>query len=473
MRTEPTSTNPQAINVQHDILLIQPPAYGEYSPPLGLASLSGYLKAQGLTVRSCDYNIDFFNAIKGIHRNAWKFSEAIDFWSDREKYTRTIQPHFKKFAQVVVRDIMLYRPRYVGFSVLETSAYPTADLIDIIREFFGDEIRTIVGGPQIDRDWAQFYIGDHKAFCAFQGEAEIGLAQLLNQREGVVDFTKISNVLYKDASTGQIAATLATMTKDLDSLPFPDFSDFPLGEYASGFKLVPITTSRGCIAKCTFCGETNFMDRYRQMSAKRIVDEFENATTHYGAEVFRMNDSLINGNLKVLDGWLDELLARDIKIVFGAAQARINKRMTDELLAKLARAGCKLMQFGVETGSDKLLKSMKKGITAEEAYETIIRVHRAGVGVQVNLIVGHFEETLKDYFDTLKLVWRVRKYVDIVNVNPYVFDKFSADFARVQGITDKGSERWSGAGPLNYYWVRKLKRKGLLAMMKVLGLRAP
>ena len=473
MQTEMVSTAAVAVESQHDILLIQPPAVGEYSPPLGLASLSAYLKNQGFKVRCLDYNIQFFNHIKGTYRNAWKFAEAGDFWCDREKYGRTLQPHFQKFAHAVVRDILLYRPRYVGFSVLETSANPTADLIEIVRGFFGDEIKIIVGGPQIDKDQAKRYVIDHGATCAFQGEAEIGLAQLLSHRDGddTIDYTKINNVFYRQGA--EVVGTVAAMIKDLDSLPFPDFSDFPLGDYASEFKLVPISTSRGCIAKCTFCGETNFMDRFRQMSPMRIVGEFMNGVTSYGAEVFRMNDSLINGNLKILEAWLDELLARDVKIVFGAAQARINKRMSDELLSKLARAGCKLMQFGVETGSDKLLKVMKKGITSEEAYETILRVKKAGVGVQVNLIVGHFEETLGDYFQTLKLVFRVRKHADIVNVNCYVFDKYSQDFARVTGIDDKGTERWRGPGLWNKHGIRLAKQKILFGLMKLWGLRTP
>src|SRR5277367_1500420 len=99
-----------------DILLIHPPAYGEFSPPLGIATLSGFLKAHGMSVKAFDYNIDFYTSVPRELRRAWKFYEAMDHWTEPDVYAAEIRPHFKTFAKRVVRDIMLHDPKYVGIS---------------------------------------------------------------------------------------------------------------------------------------------------------------------------------------------------------------------------------------------------------------------------------------------------------------------------------------------------------------------
>jgi hypothetical protein len=454
-----------------DLLLIHPPAYGEFSPPLGIATLAGYLKANGISVKSLDYNIDFFNSVPQGLRTAWKFSESLTAWNDPQIYSSGLKPHFKKFAQRVVRDLMVHNPKYVGISVLETGAQASFDLIDTIQEFLGNEVRIIVGGPQIGKEQAADYLLKRGVYAAFRGEAEVGLLKLLQMSKegGEPRLREVSGVSFLEE--GSIVETGPQALHGLDALPFPDFSDFDLDSYAFRERLLPITTSRGCIAKCTFCGETNYMDRFRQVSAKRIVAELRNGIQSYGASVFRLNDSLINGNPRVLESWIDELLSSDIKIVFGAAQARISDKMTPVLLEKLKQAGCYLIQYGVETGSDRLMKIMRKGITSRLARDVIHRTKQAGIAVQVNIIVGHFEETLRDFLRTLVLILRSRKDIDVVNLTLYCFDKYSFDSAHAKGIENRFSEYWKGAGWQHTYAMRKFKRRLVLGAMWVAGIR--
>src|SRR6185295_15154908 len=95
---------------ESDLLLIHPPAYGEFSPPLGIASLKGFLNAHGMSVKALDYNIDFYNHVPKSVRRAWKFYEAMDIWTFPDAYAAEIRPHFKPFAKRIVRDIVVSNP---------------------------------------------------------------------------------------------------------------------------------------------------------------------------------------------------------------------------------------------------------------------------------------------------------------------------------------------------------------------------
>ena len=281
----------------------------------------------------------------------------------------------------------------------------------------------------------------------------------------------IKGLIYK--KDGNIISNSRASITDLSALPFPDFGDFDLNKYAYHEKVLPIITTRGCIANCTFCGETNQISKFRQVPAKRVADEIQNNIEMYGVKIFRINDSLVNGNLRVLEEWIDEIISRNLQVEFGAAQSRIDGRMSDQLLKKMEQAGCKLIQYGVESGSNRLLKIYRKGITVDEAYDVIVRTKNAGISIQVNIMVGHFEETLLDYLKTIIFLIKVRKYISYVNLNIYGFEKQSSDFLKPKNVINQFSENWYSTDRLNNLLLRKIKKKIIKIQLKILGIKIP
>ena len=456
-----------------DILLIQPPPFGAFCPPLGIATLSAYLKSQGIEALTRDYNIKFYVHARKNLGTTWELSTAEDIWIDPQSYADRIQSTFKEFSRQVVRDILLYESPVVGISVLNAGMNPTLDLIATIREFFGETVKVVLGGPTMNFANAQALMLERGVYAVFIGEAEIGLTELLKQLKSgePVQWQGIPGVVYRDGD--QIRVNENSIIGNLSTLPLPDFSGFDLDEYGIQERILPITTSRGCVARCRFCAETNYMKKFRQLDPDRIVAELKNGVEQYGVGVFRINDSLINGDLEALEGWLDQLIASGIRIEFGGAQARINSKMSDALLEKLRIAGCKLIIYGVETGSNRLLKIMRKGINTDQAIEVIRRTHAAGVNVQINIIVGHFEETWRDYWETLKFIVRVRRYLTYLNVNCYTFDEGSIDTQVATGIVNRQMKAWHKEdGSQRYVW-RRLKQSIIMGMIKVFGIKFP
>ena len=461
---------PRRITSVADLLLIQPPAYDIYAPPLGLATLASVLRQNEVTVKCLDYNILFYHQIHDHAPGAWQFSTSLQIWTDPQIYRKLLQPAFKIFGQRLVRDVLESGAKTVGISILQTGILPAIDLIETLREFCGD-IQIILGGPSMNKQEARRFLDDYRVLTVIEGEAERALPEVMRRLKAPfpLSLSGIPGAIYK--SEGQILSQAKDLITDINPLPFPDFSDFNLDQYAWRERLLPIATSRGCIARCRFCGETQAMGKFRELKPSRVVDELAHQATKHSVTAFRMNDSLINGNLEHLEAWLDGVIDRKLDIIFGGAQARINNRMSDELLWKLKECGCQLIMYGVESGSDSLLKIMRKGITSQDALEVIGRTSLAGIAMQVNIIVGHFEESLVDFLKSVLFVIRIRKQIQYLHVNCYDFADQSEDYRLATNIVNRKSPRWRTRSGLNNYYTRQARRGILLVLMKLFGIR--
>src|SRR6185436_6903060 len=127
-------------------------------------------------------------------------------------------------------------------------------------------------------------------------------------------------------------------------------------------------------------------------------------------------------------------------------------------------------QYGVETGSDRLMAIMRKGIRSKVALDVIRRTKHAGIQVQINIIAGHPRETLSDFLKTLLFVFKVRKDIDTVNLSLYSFDKFSYDTAHEKGITDRYSKHWKGSNWQHTYRTRRAKETLLVGLLRASGI---
>lgn len=168
------------------------------------------------------------------------------------------------------------------------------------------------------------------------------------------------------------------------------------------------------------------------MSGKRIFEEVKNQVKCYGIDQFVFHDSLINGDMKVLNDFcnlmiknkLDLILLKNRKTrsksklggILWGGQAVVRPEMTFEMLKKMKTAGCYRLSYGIESGSQSVLEKMNKKIDLDEARAVLKNTHDAGIIVQMNLLVGFPSETSKDFKNTLNFFKRVRPYLN--NISP-------------------------------------------------------
>jgi radical SAM superfamily enzyme YgiQ (UPF0313 family) len=211
--------------------------------------------------------------------------------------------------------------------------------------------------------------------------------------------------------------------ENLNSLPFADYSDFNLDEYT--FRELPISTSRGCINRCAFCSESGVWKRFRSRSAENIFEEIRYQLAKYPyIRSFFFNDSLINGNIKVLNKLCELLIKERVRILWGG-QGMIREEMTKEFIAKMRKAGFSHVSYGLESASPRILKMMGKRFTPQLAEEVIRNTKRAGVHTYVNIIIGFPGETEEDRIMTADFLRRNKRFIDEIFFHPLVVSRGS------------------------------------------------
>ena len=189
-----------------------------------------------------------------------------------------------------------------------------------------------------------------------------------------------------------------------------------MNDYVS--KTLPISTSRGCLYRCVFCNEAPAWGRFRIRSAQNVYGEITHQLEmHPEIENFFFNDSLINGDINMLDELADLIDKNRLKIRWGG-QGRIKEEMTFEFLKKLYRAGFSHVSYGLESGSQIILKEIKKNVSLETAEEVIRNTHKLGIYTSINIIVGFPTETEKELLATAEFLERNIDFIDAIYFHP-------------------------------------------------------
>ena len=202
---------------------------------------------------------------------------------------------------------------------------------------------------------------------------------------------------------------------DINRIPFPTFEQFDLNKYTE--KTLPMLSSRGCIARCAFCDDHLTWGRYRYRKAEFVLDELRWHVKKNGISHFWFNDLLINGSNKHLERLCDLIIERGLDIRW-IALAIVRRDTTEALLKKMRRAGCYTLNYGIESGSDKILKRMGASYTVSEAEQVLELMRRADINTQLNFIVGFPGETEAEFMETLQFIRRNREWIcGISNLN--------------------------------------------------------
>lgn len=199
-------------------------------------------------------------------------------------------------------------------------------------------------------------------------------------------------------------------------IPYHLISDYrPYGNLDQGSIVFSMFSVLGCPYKCTFCSSPA---QYKGTPGKiwvplevnEVVDHIAFVVERYGADFIYFIDDDSFVNLAHVEGIIDEVRRRGIKVKLGFRGARINevKRMSHAYLTKLAEAGTDIMHIGVESGSDRVLRMIKKGSTVADIIECNQKLaQHPEIKVGYNFMVGVPSETLDEVKATRDLMLRL------------------------------------------------------------------
>jgi anaerobic magnesium-protoporphyrin IX monomethyl ester cyclase len=440
--------------------------------PLSVPCLSAYLKERKWSVSVYDLNIECYANRKQTYENHWNI-EFQEFWSNESAVTnffKDSQGEMQKMFDFIEKE----KPAYIGFSMWITNFCGSVLIAREIKKKWPG-MKIIFGGVEI---WQQLHAGklnsaDYSYIDAFViGEGEATLHELLSCFRDGEDISNCSGIAFYKGSNLQVTAprSKSVLPKDL---PLPDFSGFDLRKYRNEGRLLPLYMSRGCINKCIFCEERKFWSNYRTKSGKQLFEEIKRLKTQYPElEYIYFSESLINGSINELRNFCQLLINSDVK-VYWEANAVIRKEMNKDLLQLMAKAGCSLLVYGVETVSKRLLASIGKIMSNGADIEKIVTdTAEAGIRVTMDFMFGLPGETEEDARESIDFVIKNRRSIHTIYPSwsfCYLtqFSDAYADPGRwgLKPVTD--SSFWESIDGSNTYPVR-LERfeKFCSAMMK-------
>jgi radical SAM superfamily enzyme YgiQ (UPF0313 family) len=300
------------------------------------------------------------------------------------------------FFGFVVDHLKLLSFDVFGFSSI-CSSYPlTLRLAREVRQLNPDS-RIILGGPQAS-------VVDVPTLRAFpcvdfiiRGEADETFPALLSNlaRDGT-DWATFPGITFRDGGE-VIRNPNAPVVSDLDQLPLPAF-DLDSGIASRGG--VHLEIGRGCPFACTFCSTNDFFRRnFRLKSPEKMIDEMTHIKTEHGTNYFSLVHDMYTVDRKKVVAFCQALLAHNAGFTWGCS-ARTDC-VDDDLISLMARAGCRGIFFGIETGSSRLQRVIQKDLDLAEAMRRIQCADQHGIKIAVALIIGFADETREDLRDTI------------------------------------------------------------------------
>jgi anaerobic magnesium-protoporphyrin IX monomethyl ester cyclase len=185
--------------------------------------------------------------------------------------------------------------------------------------------------------------------------------------------------------------------KTMDDYPDPafdliDWSKYRLSPFGSkSNRSLGLVTSRGCFGKCTFCSRVVFGNKFKCLSVKRLVKMLCNIKSTFGIFDFLFYDDLFTGNKPRLLQFCEELITKKYGFTWSCCSRVDNLNYGD--LQFMKQAGCWMIEYGIESGSQTILDNMKKGITLEAIRNAIRITRKAGILSKGNFILGFPGET--------------------------------------------------------------------------------
>jgi anaerobic magnesium-protoporphyrin IX monomethyl ester cyclase len=267
--------------------------------------------------------------------------------------------------------------------------------------------KTIVGGPEPGA-YALEYLQAGADFVVF-GEGELTVAELLESfRCGETNYAKITGIAYLDSSGHMQETGQRTQIADLDSQPWPARQAIDVHRYvktwrdAHGTGSVNFITARGCPYKCRWCSHQVFGQTHRRRNPLLVVDEVEWLLNTYNPDIVWVSDDVFTINHQWLRQYAAEMRARGLRIPFECISRA--DRLNPEMLDLLAELGCFRIWIGSESGSQRILDSMDRGVKIEQVQQAVAMSRERGIQSGMFLMWGYEGEELEDIEATIKHV---------------------------------------------------------------------
>jgi radical SAM superfamily enzyme YgiQ (UPF0313 family) len=309
-----------------------------------------------------------------------------------------------------------WNPQIVGFQIFSYDFDSVVRSIEILKQVSPETI-VLIGGAHVSATSDTVLDEISGADFGFAGEGEIGLPMLARRILGneEVPLENIPGLIWRNGSS--IRANSRAGTEDLDRLGFQawdltppaSYDGSPQGGFYKKFPIAPILTTRGCPYLCTFCGSgVNMGHNLRNRSMGHVMDEMVMLYNDYGVREFHIIDDMFNFYKNRVIEFCQGIKDRNLDISYTFPNGLRLNQLDRETLQMMKDTGAYAFTVGIESGSQRILNTMKKGLTLELIEEKVNLINAVGLEPSGFFIIGYPGETVDDINATIQFAKRLK-----------------------------------------------------------------
>jgi radical SAM superfamily enzyme YgiQ (UPF0313 family) len=412
-----------------DMLIVAVPVLDLQYPPSSPAIIKACVKSAGYTAQTLDLNLllhdicgaDRFMQVQYNFENVSpavaETDNAIDAFFDNDRDL------IKQWVNASITQIVQHDPKWLGISVFSYKSHKSTLALCWALKNLHPDIKIVLGG----RGASSYALGpDHLQFKK-KLKAFFGAVPVANFAETLLHYGLTDKVIQGDGEQAVVdllksdtANNVTGLVSDIDieAVPFVDFDDYNIGAYHYvNDPILPITGSKGCVRKCTFCDIPVLWPRFKFRSGDHIAQEMIHLYNKHGVRKFYMSDSLVNGSLAAFTDFITTLseynTANPNERISWVGQyiTRTQSRALDDTYYDLLKAsGGEGLTIGVESGSDRVRAHMKKQFTTADIDAELAHFHRRGIVCVLLFFSCYPTETWQDFMDTVQMFIRYQRY---------------------------------------------------------------
>jgi radical SAM superfamily enzyme YgiQ (UPF0313 family) len=336
------------------------------------------------------------------------------------------------FARHVIPDIVREAPDVVGISIPTLGQMLAGLTLAYLVKQAKLPCHVTVGGPhvtmlreELPRVPALFDLFD--SAVVFEGETP--LLRLVEALDGNGNLSVVPNLIHPltgifDRNGSRIQVNACAGPEEIERLPLPDFDGLPLDRYPTPKLVLPLATSRGCYhGRCAFCNVGyGGPAAFRQLRGEQVVAQMTALQDKYGVcHIFFADEVISPRNLREMSAGLEALGSP----LHWCGCVRFEKALTGELLEAMARGGCRMLLFGLETASEPIMQRMVKGTQREQVSRILREGARAGIWNHTFFFFGFPGETIEHAQETVNFVYEHGDAIHSASPGTFVLERYA------------------------------------------------
>ena len=356
------------------VVLIHPPSENQTLkvPPLGLAYLSAVLKRNHIETQIIDLNVENIPLSKYLSNE---------------------------------------KPDVIGISSIVTNARRAFDIVKQTKANLPESL-VVMGGPYPSIMRNRLLTRHREVDGVVVGEAEFSFLELVKRLQNKQSVDNVDGLVFREEDKIKINSPPNPISP-LDQIPYPAREELKMQLYSENAGT--IFTSRGCPQQCIFCSRPVFGRGWRGHSPDYVLKEIEHLITEYGVTTLSVLDDNFTVDLDRAERILDGIIAKKWKLDIYFWNGMRADHMTETLVAKLKKAGCTAINFGVESVDLDVISLIRKSVTLKQIEQAIMLTRQTGIRANVFLMIGNPGDNAKSADKIMDFVERV--YVDGIHLS--------------------------------------------------------